>query len=152
MDLSSIGEFFFARTGGGELNELSESRTGVRKAPRRQLYSEIVERLPNRLSLHILHRDLTPFLRAGWLAIKHFVTRFLVSALLQTRARQIPRPTAPLLRRPPRLCHRNFPAAPPSGWQNCPKLWTPLSRAIPPARFVPQSHDSTECSCSLHPQ
>jgi hypothetical protein len=35
MDLSSIAEFFFDRTGGGELNELSESRTGVRKTPRR---------------------------------------------------------------------------------------------------------------------
>src|SRR5437016_3567408 len=85
-------------------------------------------------------------------SIETFLKRFLDFELLRTPARLIPRPTEPLRRRPPQLCHSRFPAAPPSGWQNCPKLWTPSSQAIPPAQFVPQPGDSTESSCSPHPQ
>src|SRR5437773_11409011 len=58
MYLSGVAKFFFGRAGSSELDELAKSCAGVRKAPRGQLYSKIVERLPHRLRLLILHRDL----------------------------------------------------------------------------------------------
>ncbi|PYU53470.1 MAG: hypothetical protein DMG48_01380 [Acidobacteria bacterium] len=60
MYLSGVAKFFFNGAGGSELDELAKSRAGVRKAPRGQLYSKIVERLPHRLRLPIPHRDLKP--------------------------------------------------------------------------------------------
>src|SRR5207249_5073835 len=60
MYLSGVAKFFFDCAGGSELDELAKSCAGVRKAPRGQLYSKIVERLPNTLRLLIFHRDLRP--------------------------------------------------------------------------------------------
>ena len=60
MYLSGVAKFFFDCASGSELDELAKSRAGVRKAPRGQLYSKIVERLPNTLRLLIFHRDLRP--------------------------------------------------------------------------------------------
>src|SRR2546429_8709691 len=60
MYLSGVDKFFFDCAGGSELDELAKSCAGVRKAPRGQLYSKIVERLPNTLRLLIFHRDLRP--------------------------------------------------------------------------------------------
>src|SRR6266566_1039521 len=56
MYLSGVAEFFFNRAGGSELDELAKSCAGVGKAPRRQFYPEIVQRLPNHLGLFSFHR------------------------------------------------------------------------------------------------
>src|SRR5260370_15424574 len=58
MHVRGITEFFFDGAGGSELDELAESRASIRKAPRRQLDPEIIERLPNQLDLLSPHCDL----------------------------------------------------------------------------------------------
>src|SRR2546429_6506620 len=84
---------------------------------------------------------------------EQLLTPFVASTLLQTWARQIPRPTAPLRRRLRRWSHSSFPATPPSGWRNCPKSSTPASQAIPPARSSPPSRSeehTSELQSRLH--
>src|SRR5437667_9328381 len=102
MHLGGIAEFFFNRAGGSQLDELAKSCAGVGKAPRRQFYPEIVQRLPNRLGLFSFHRGPKPCPRVCRFP-SNFLTPFLDSELLQIPARQFPPPTGLPRRLLPRL-------------------------------------------------
>src|SRR5580704_11554610 len=57
VHLAGVAELFLGRGGGGWLDELTETRAGIRKAPGRQLYAEGIERMKDLLSSVCVHRQ-----------------------------------------------------------------------------------------------
>ncbi len=76
VHLRGVTEFFLDSARGRELDELAESRPGIRKAPRRELYPKIIERLPNHLGLLAFHSDLNICLRPSRFAAENSSDRF----------------------------------------------------------------------------
>src|SRR6266478_910676 len=152
MHLRGIAEFFFDGARGGELDELAESRAGIREAPRRELYPKVIERFPNHLGLLTFHSDLNACLQTNLLGFRKFLRPLFDSAFLRTTVPLIPRPTVPPRKRPLLLCHSNFPAGPPSVWQNCPASRIRSTQESPPALCAPPLSDLIRSFCSLRQQ